>query len=121
MNNGIWIQTNSAHPSGAQDEFMQWITASPWTAWFETHTHAGPDGDQTHHHLSREGQALLTPEDNTLNIRNSVQLQNASPEQALMDEILLGLLSSPYPQIFPALKSCAAMCGSGNSSPKLRN
>ena len=80
---------------------MQWMTDSPWTAWVETHTQVGPDGDQTHHQLSREGQALLTPEDNTLNIRNSVHLQNASPERALMDEILLGLLSSPYPQIFP--------------------
>ena len=102
MKHGIFIQTADALATQAQDEFLRWVYQSPWADWLEVNTDTMAAGHQARYQLSHEGRALLTPQENTLHIRGSVQLKNADPEQALMDEILLGLLSSPYSQMFPS-------------------
>ena len=102
MKNGILIQTARASAPEAQDEFLRCVRHSPWAEWLVTSAESDSGSHQTQYQLSSEGQALLTPGESTLNIRHGVHLKGSDPEQALMDEILLGLLSSPYPQFFPS-------------------
>ena len=102
MKNGIFVQKADAWALEAQDEFLRWVQHSPWEAWLEVNTEPSAGGHQAHYQLSRAGRELLTPLENTLNIRGIAHLKNTDPEQALMDEILLGLLTSPYPQVFPS-------------------
>ena len=102
MNNGILIQSAHASANEAQDEFLRWALDSPWAEWLEVRTQSGAGGQQARYQLSSEGQALLTPHENTLNIMDRALVKETDPERALRDEILLGLLSSPYPQVFPS-------------------
>jgi len=102
MKNGILVQTGYSLATAAQEEFLSWVHHSPWAAWLVVNSEPSEIGHEAHYQISHEGRALLTPHDSTLNVRGRVQLKNVDPEQALMDEILLGLLSSPYPQIFPS-------------------
>lgn len=102
MKNGILIQSANANDREAKDEFLQWVHESPWGDALEVHAPAGAGAYMAHYQLSSPGRAGFTPQHNTLHIRDSVHLKNADPEQALMHEILLGLLSSPYPQSFPS-------------------
>jgi len=102
MKNGIYVQTADGLALEAQNEFLRWVHRSPWVNWLDVMTETHAEGHQARYSLSQQGRELLTPHQNTLHIRGSSQLKNADPEQALVDEILLGLLSSPYPQVFPS-------------------
>ena len=102
MKHGIFIQTADALATEAQNEFLRWACSSPWADWLVVNTDTIAAGHQARYQLSPEGRALLTPQENTLHISVCNQLINSDPEQALVDEILLGLLSSPYPQVFPS-------------------
>ena len=94
MKHGIFIQTADALATEAQNEFLRWACSSPWADWLVVNTDTIAAGHQARYQLSPEGRALLTPQENTLHISGCDQLINSDPEQALVDEILLGLLSS---------------------------
>ena len=101
MKNGILIQSANAIDHEAQEEFLRWVHESPWVNALKIRTQTTLGDLQVCYQLSSQGLATFTPQHNTLHIRDSVHFQNTDPEQALMHEICLGLLSSPYPQIFP--------------------
>jgi hypothetical protein len=102
MNHGISILSEHALANEAHDEFLRLLHNSPWASWLAVHTESSAAGHQTHYQLSGEGRSLLTPEDSTLSIMDTHAAGRSDTDQALADEILLGLLSSPYPQIFPS-------------------
>ena len=90
MKHGIFIQTADALATEAQNEFLRLALSSPWADWLVVNTDTIAAGHQARYQLSPEGRALLTPQENTLHISGCDQLINSDPEQALVDEILLG-------------------------------
>ena len=102
MNHGISILSEHALTSEAHDEFLRLLHNSPWARWLAVHTESSAVGHHARYQLSAEGRSLLTPGDSTLSIMDTHATGRSDLDQALVDEILLGLLSSPYPQNFPS-------------------
>lgn len=102
MNNGISILSEQALVGEAREEFLQLLHNSPWAGWLAVSTESRVAGHQACYQLSDEGRSFLIPDDSMLSIIDTNTLGRTDPDQALENEILLGLLSSPYPQIFPS-------------------
>ena len=102
MNNGISILSRHALVGDAHEEFLRLLHNSPWTKWLTVNTGSNAAGHQVRYQLTSEGRHLLIPDDSMLSISDAYASGHKDPDQALENEILLGLLSSPYPQIFPS-------------------
>jgi len=81
--------------------FENFIRQSRWNPWLEIHHFQSTEEHGTLYQLSIEGRALHTPWCDTLHLRLIDDLWITDPEKALDEEILLGLLTSPYLQKFP--------------------
>ncbi len=111
INPGVVVHSiQSVESKNSHDWFEDLLHQSSFSPWVKVSKEPPAQDSVTRYQLNQEGKAKHTPENNTLQLAHLESLWKIDWKKALTEEILLGLLTSPYPQVFPSYDElCSAV------------